>query len=274
VTVVSVQPSTGDGGVAGLEGVRFAVVDVETNGLRAERDRIVQVAVITINANGTVLDRWSTLVRPRWRRVGRTDIHGIDRAAARKAPRFAAIAGDLVRHLEGAVFTAHHAPFDRAFIDAELARAGRPPVSGPSLCTLSLSRSLDPDRLLTHTLPAVCERHGVVTGRLHDAVNDASAAALLVPVLLQAGTITDLAGLDAVLLAPPPPPVTGWRRYLRRYRSRRRAAASRPTPARAAGSSTPASAPTRSNNLDSQTSLATGTSATKPSPSSTTAVTG
>ncbi len=50
----------------------YAVVDVETSGLRPGRDHVLQIAVVTVDATGAVVDRWSTLVRPRrwWHRVG------------------------------------------------------------------------------------------------------------------------------------------------------------------------------------------------------------
>ena len=61
-----------------LAGQRFAVVDVETTGLKASRHRIVQVAVVTTLGDGTVLDRWSTLVNPPfgWVSASARRIHG------------------------------------------------------------------------------------------------------------------------------------------------------------------------------------------------------
>ena len=66
---------------------RFAVVDLETSGLRPRRDAVLQIGVVTIEADGEELDRWSTLVRLRWpwSRVGRTDIHGLTRRVLRRA---------------------------------------------------------------------------------------------------------------------------------------------------------------------------------------------
>ncbi len=69
--------------------VRFAVVDVETSGLSTRRHRVLQVAVVTVDADGTIIDRWSSLVRPRhrwWFRLGPRHIHGLTRAQLRTAP--------------------------------------------------------------------------------------------------------------------------------------------------------------------------------------------
>ena len=54
------------------------------------------------------------------------------------------------------------------------------------LCTLSLSRRLDPDRRLSHRLGDVCERFDIVNERPHDAVYDARVTALVLPHLLAA----------------------------------------------------------------------------------------
>src|SRR3954463_5768545 len=95
---------------------RFAVVDVETNGLSSRRDRLLQIAVITTTGDGDVLDRWSSPVRPRFDRVGPTHIHGFTPRDLKEAPAFADVAPELVRRLDGAIFTAHNAEFDWGFV--------------------------------------------------------------------------------------------------------------------------------------------------------------
>ena len=47
---------------AALSAARFSVVDVETSGLSARRHRVLQVAVVTVNGEGTVLDVVKRLV--------------------------------------------------------------------------------------------------------------------------------------------------------------------------------------------------------------------
>ena len=74
---------------------RFAVVDVETSGLSAERNHVLQVGVVVVDGDGVVLDRYSSLIAPRSRwffRVGPTKIHGIHRRDARRAPSGASCA--------------------------------------------------------------------------------------------------------------------------------------------------------------------------------------
>ena len=174
-----------------LTSQRFAVLDVETSGLSPRRHRILQVAVVVVAGDGTVVDEWSSLVRPSWWRVGPRHVHGLTVRRVRRAPRFSDVAADLLARLDGAIVVGHNVAFDWAFVDRALARAGRlPPTEPPRLCTLELSRSLDPDRTTSHRLADVCARHGVPLTRAHDALADARATAQLLPRLLAAGAGT------------------------------------------------------------------------------------
>jgi ATP-dependent Lhr-like helicase len=108
-------------------GSEFCVVDVETTGFSPRLgDRVVEVAAVRMQADGTVTDEWSTLVNPR-RDVGATHVHGITATDLVDAPLFGEIAGDLLERLDGAVLTAHNLRFDQQFLVAEVGRcrAGR-----------------------------------------------------------------------------------------------------------------------------------------------------
>jgi DNA polymerase-3 subunit epsilon len=195
---------------------RFAVIDVETTGLKSSRHRIVQIAVVTASGDGTILDRWSTLVYPPFGWVGRSarQIHGLQAADLRRAPRFSAVAGELVRRLDGAVLCAHNAGFDWAFVRRALRRCGYDAPRVARLCTMRLSRSLDPDRLRPHRLSDLCERYGVAPGQAHDALSDAEATAALLRHLFaeaRAGTLDDL--VPALRAGP-----TVWPAYVERSR--------------------------------------------------------
>jgi DNA polymerase-3 subunit epsilon len=167
---------------------RFAVVDVETNGLSHRRDRLLQIAVITTTGDGQVLDRWSSPVRPRFGRVGPTHIHGLTPGSLREAPAFAEVAPELVRRLDGAVFTAHNADFDWGFVARALRRAGYQAPDTTRLCTARLSRAVATDAP-SHRLADVCERHGITIARAHDAASDAEATAAVLPHLFTDGAL-------------------------------------------------------------------------------------
>jgi len=169
--------------------LRFAVVDVETSGLSTTRNRVLQVAVVTVDGDGNIIDRWSSLIRPRNRwvfRLGPRHIHGLTRAELRAAPPAAEVLAELARRLEGSTFTAHNAGFDAAFLRRMAARHTVALSLTPQLCTLRLSRQLDPDRKVSHRLADVTARYGVENGRPHDALEDALATAAVLPHLLRA----------------------------------------------------------------------------------------
>ena len=181
-----------------IEAVRFAVVDVETSGLSTRRNHVLQVAVVVVDGSGAEIDRWSSLVRPRhrwWFRIGPRHIHGLTRPALRTAPPAASVVADLGRRLDGSTFTAHNARFDAAFLERLAERCGSTLDLGPQLCTLRLSRRLDPQRQLSHRLADVTARYGITNGRPHDALEDALATAAVLPHLLRAHGVTTSAQL-------------------------------------------------------------------------------
>lgn len=183
---------------AELDTMRFAVVDVETSGLSLRRHHVLQVGVVVVDGNGRVLDRWSSLVAPRrrwWFRVGPVGIHGIRRRMVLDAPPGNQVLRELSARLGDAHFVGHNAEFDAEF----LRKAGKlhgvvVPIVNP-LCTLTLSRLLDPERRLSHRLSDLCARYGIEVVRPHDALADADATAAVLPHLLRAHGITTLAQL-------------------------------------------------------------------------------
>ena len=177
----------------GLDGLRFAVVDVETTGLQVTRHHILQIAVVTVDVNGRRLDEWSTYTRGRrWplTHLGPRRIHGISRAMLRHAPTRPAALAEFARRVDGTVLTAHNAEFDLSFLlrAAERYRVRLPEV--PLVCTLALSRSLDPDAARSHRLVDVCRRYGVDLDRPHDALADAQATAAALAHLVRDAGIT------------------------------------------------------------------------------------
>jgi DNA polymerase III subunit epsilon len=176
---------------------RFAVIDVETSGLRPDRHRVLQIGVVRTLGDGTEIDRWDTLLRAPWRPVGGRKIHGLSRRRLRGAPRLREVADELADVLDGSVVCAHNIEFDWPFLAIGLRRAGRPPPEAQRLCSLALSRSLDPERTRSHRLSDLCRHYGVPLTKAHDAAADAAATAALLPLLLAEAGITDMGRLAA-----------------------------------------------------------------------------
>lgn len=183
----------------------FAVVDVETSGLNARRHRVLQLAVITVDADGNVIDEWDTFVRLRWPlgRVGPTHVHGITRPMLKDAPKLGAVLAEFSERVGDSLFVAHNARFDGEFLLRAARRTRRPEHEierlDRRLCTLRLSRRLDPEHLESHRLIDVCARYDVPLIRPHEALADARATAAVLPHLLRAHGVADAGDLEPFL---------------------------------------------------------------------------
>lgn len=167
-----------------LSRLSYVVVDVETTGTSAGRgDRITELAAVVVR-DGRIGRSFHTLVNPE-RPIPRyvTQLTGISWAMVRDAPRFGEVR-DAVRDVLGDhVFVAHNAPFDWAFVNMELDRAGGAPLENPRLCTVRLAR-----RLLSHlprrSLDHVTAHYGIAVDDRHRALGDAMATAQVLTRLL------------------------------------------------------------------------------------------
>jgi DNA polymerase-3 subunit epsilon len=185
---------------------RFAVVDVETTGLSATSHRILEIAVVTTDPGGRVIDTWTTRLNPQGP-VGATHIHGITDRDVADAPLFADIVEDLNARLVGAALAAHNARFDLAFLRAEYARVGWRMPFVPALCTLEASTHHLPN-LPRRRLVDVCDALGLPRHRAHSAVHDATATAALLAGFLHPGRPPrqcdlDLPGQGHAIVWPP-----------------------------------------------------------------------
>lgn len=150
----------------------LAIVDLETTGGRALQDRITEIGIVLVDADG--VRTWSRLINPACRIPPFiTQLTGISNAMVADAPRFAELADELADLLKGRLFIAHHARFDYAFLKAEFERLGRP-FQVRTLCTVRLSRVLAPEQP-HHNLDALMTRYGITTYRRHRALDDAQA---------------------------------------------------------------------------------------------------
>jgi DNA polymerase-3 subunit epsilon len=167
----------------------YAVIDVETTGLRASwHDRIIEIAVVHLDERGRVQGEWTSLINPD-RDLGPQHIHGISAAEAHRAPTFAQLAGQVSALLRGRTLVAHNLAFDALFLAAAFRHLGHavPVDARHGLCTMQLA---------PHFLPSAgrslldCRRAAGLPGhRAHSALHDAHAAAdLLAHYLTVTGT--------------------------------------------------------------------------------------
>jgi DNA polymerase-3 subunit epsilon len=152
---------------------RVVVVDTETTGVYPS-DRVVEIAAVTLDLTGRVVDEWDTLVNPQ-RDVGPTWLHGISPSMVTDAPCFEDIAAALAARLHGAVICAHNLPFDARMLGGEFERSGVDVTFG-GLDTLSVTRG---------KLGVVCADYGISLTDAHTALMDARATAQLLLCTLQ-----------------------------------------------------------------------------------------
>jgi DNA polymerase III subunit epsilon len=159
-----------------LRTLEYAVVDVETTGAAAGRGhRVTEIAVLRVRGDGTIVDQFSTLVNPE-RSIPPfiTALTNISWEMVATAPRFADVAERVRALLGGAVFVAHNAAFDRAFVGAEFERLAGPPLHARSLCTVRMARRLVPE-IPRRSLDALCTYFNVPNDARHRAYGDALA---------------------------------------------------------------------------------------------------
>lgn len=148
----------------------LAFVDLETTGATATADRITEIGIVEVDADG--VREWSTLVNP-----GAAippfiqTLTGITDAMVREAPAFEDIAGEVFERLRGRTFIAHNARFDYGFLKNEFRRVGLD-FRATVVCTVKLSRRLFPGHR-KHSLDALIERHDLQAGGRHRALADA-----------------------------------------------------------------------------------------------------
>jgi DNA polymerase-3 subunit epsilon len=185
-----------------LEGLTYAVVDVETTGGSPDRGhRITEIAVVEIR-DGIITEDFQSLVNP-----GRpipprvAELTGITDEMVEFAPFFEEIAEDLFDWLEGRVFVAHNASFDWRFISAQLGDAIGFVPQVPRLCTVQMARRLAPD-LTQRNLDSLTRHFDIPIHARHRAFGDALATArVLLRLLDEARTrgIRDLTSLHLLL---------------------------------------------------------------------------
>lgn len=186
-----------------LDDCAFAVVDVETTGVRARgSDRITEIAVVVVHGDRreVVFDSLINPERPIPPIV--TAITRISNDMVSAAPTFAQVADQIMAALAGRIFVAHNARFDWGFVCAEMRRARALTLDGHRLCTVRLSRRLlagigscGLDNLTLH--------FGFENEARHRAGGDALVTAALLERLLRlaraegARTLQDLAAIEA-----------------------------------------------------------------------------
>ncbi len=155
----------------------YAIVDIETTGGRANRDKITEIGIVLYNGD-TILDTYETLVNPEcYIPEGITRLTGITQEMVADAPKFFEVARKIVEMTEGAIFVAHNVRFDYQFLKEEFARLGFA-FTRRRLCTVRLSRKAFPG-LSSYSLENLIRHFKIPVDARHRALADARATTIL-----------------------------------------------------------------------------------------------
>jgi DNA polymerase III subunit epsilon len=161
----------------------YAIIDIETTGGRADRDKITEIAIL-LHDGQRVLDTYQTLINPE-RSIPEniTQITHITNEMVASAPRFYEVAKDIVKMTEGAIFVAHNVRFDYSFIQQEFKRLGYT-YSRRQLCTVRLTRKVFPE-IRRYGLSNLIQHFNLTIGNnRHRAMGDAAATAELFEIIM------------------------------------------------------------------------------------------
>jgi DNA polymerase-3 subunit epsilon len=142
--------------------MREIVFDTETTGLDAGQDRIIEIGGIELFKRYPTGRVFHHYINPQGRLVhaDARAVHGITMADLAGKPTFDVIAEEFLAFIDGAKLVAHNAGFDVAFVNAELARVGHPPVTSDRVVdTLAIARRKHP--MGPNSLDALCRRYGI-----------------------------------------------------------------------------------------------------------------
>ncbi|PSQ91105.1 MAG: DNA polymerase III subunit epsilon [Proteobacteria bacterium SW_6_67_9] len=158
---------------------RQIVLDTETTGLEPQHGhRIIEIGAIELVHRRVTGNRYHQYINPeRAIEEGAEEVHGITNDWLADKPAYRDIAGPLLEFVRGAELIIHNAPFDVAFLNAELAWLGPEWGQIEDYCSVhdSLVQARECHPGQRNSLDALCKRYDIDnSGRdLHGALLDA-----------------------------------------------------------------------------------------------------
>jgi DNA polymerase-3 subunit epsilon len=150
--------------------MRQVVLDTETTGLEVEQQhRVIEIGCVEILNRRLTGRSFHRYLNPeRDIDPGAQQVHGLSRERLAREPKFAEVHDEFVEFVRDAELIIHNAPFDVAFLNAEMGRvaagsAGTGTAKITDLCrvldTLVLARQMHPGQ--RNSLDALCKRYSV-----------------------------------------------------------------------------------------------------------------
>jgi DNA polymerase-3 subunit epsilon/ATP-dependent DNA helicase DinG len=164
----------------------YVALDLETTGLRPERDAIIEIGAVKFREN-EVLETWSSLVNPQ-RPVPHkiTQLTGITQAEANQAPTISSVISPLRSFVKDYPIVGHNVPFDLSFLKQHNLF-----LENPAIDTFELASILLP-HAARYSLGTLADALGITFPTRHRALEDALATKDLFLGLLQQASQLDL----------------------------------------------------------------------------------
>ncbi|MCP3739130.1 PolC-type DNA polymerase III [Rossellomorea sp. BNER] len=162
----------------------YVVFDVETTGLSAVYDTIIELAAVKIR-NGEIIDRFESFANPHHRLSATTiDLTGITDDMVENAPEIGDVLKDYFNWVEDGILVAHNASFDMGFLNVGYKQCGLGKATNPVIDTLELARLLYPE-MKNHRLNTLAKKFDVELTQHHRAIYDAEATGYLLIKMLK-----------------------------------------------------------------------------------------
>ncbi|MED0687654.1 PolC-type DNA polymerase III [Anoxybacillus ayderensis] len=156
----------------------FVVFDVETTGLSAVYDTIIELAAVKVK-NGEIIDRFESFANPHHPLSATTiELTKITDDMLKDAPDVEEVLEKFYHWIDDCVLVAHNATFDIGFLNAGFKKINRGKVTNPVIDTLELARYLYPE-LKNHRLNTLCKKFNIELTQHHRAIYDAEATGYL-----------------------------------------------------------------------------------------------
>ena len=161
---------------------RFAIIDIETTGLRAGAEKITEIAII-LHDGKQIIEEFSSLVNPE-RKIPYfiTQLTGISDQLVSDAPKFYELARQIIELTDNAIVVGHNVNFDYSFLKSEFKSLGYD-YQRKTLDTIKLSRKLIPG-LPSYSLGKLCAALNIPNSSRHRAAGDAMATPKLFELIL------------------------------------------------------------------------------------------
>ena len=137
------------------------ILDTETTGLSADKDRIVEIACIELNNHIPTKNIFHTFINPETKvSADAFNVHGYSDEFLSNKLKFREIAKNFLDFIKDKKLIIHNADFDLGFLNNELRRLNiKPILKSDVIDTLQIARSKFPG--VGNSLDALCKRYKI-----------------------------------------------------------------------------------------------------------------